>query len=173
MGQGKIFSDVRDSAGKMAETAARMAALFHYVQGHQGDISQQTFEQAREICTWHLYEFKRIFGNEGQLTPEMVDANLLETWLIKEWQRNQTTYIGVKHILQYGPPSLRTKAKRDIALLTLQRLSRVAIFTYGKSDYVQLTQYAAYSGPPVVNKFTTTVPNGAINGAVSGYPALP
>ncbi|BCO29028.1 hypothetical protein MIZ03_3939 [Rhodoferax lithotrophicus] len=59
---GGLYSDVSDAASKTAENAARMAAVFHVFEGHEGDISLDMTQRAITICDWHLFEFKRLFG---------------------------------------------------------------------------------------------------------------
>ncbi len=145
LGQAQPLSDIRDSASKIAENAARLAALFHYFEGREGDVGLETINQAIEVCFWHLGEFKRLFGAQAQIAPEMADAYELERWLhqvcarfpgLNSFKRN--------YISQYGPNQLRNKLRRDMALKILAANGRVFFVRHDKSLLIQLNpQYFA------------------------------
>jgi len=139
LGQAQPFSDIRDSAAKIAENAARMAALLHFFEGREGDVGLETINQAIQVCLWHLGEFKRLFGAPAQIAPEMADALELERWVHSFCAR----FPGVNslkrnYISQYGPNQLRNKLRRDMALSILARNGRVFFVRHEKSLLIQL-----------------------------------
>jgi hypothetical protein len=139
LGQAQPLSDIRDSASKIAENAARMAALLHFFEGREGDVGLETINQAIQVCLWHLGEFKRLFGAQAQIAPEMADALALERWIHSLCAR----FPGVNslkrnYISQYGPNQLRNKLRRDMALSILAHNGRVFFVRHGKSLWIQL-----------------------------------
>ncbi len=80
-GPGRFLSDVTDSASKAADNAVRLAGLFHYYEGLEGPISSDTIGRATSICSWHLEEFKRIFGEVPEMPLELQDSMALEKCL--------------------------------------------------------------------------------------------
>ena len=139
LGQAQSLSDIRDCAAKIADIAARVAALFHYFEGREGDVGVETINQAIQVCLWHLGEFKRLFGAQAQIAPEMADALALERWFhgfcarfpgVNSLKRN--------YISNYGPNQLRNKLRRDMALSILARNGRVFFVRHEKSLLIQL-----------------------------------
>ena len=116
-----------------------MAALFHYFEGREGDVGVETIDQAIQVCTWHLGEFKRLFGAHLQIAPEMVDALDLERWLHQLCNRFPgVNTIKRNYITQYGPNQLRNKLRRDMALGILASNGRVFFERHGKSLVIRL-----------------------------------
>jgi hypothetical protein len=105
---------IPDFAAKSAENAARIAAVFHaFTHGPQGEISRETMQGAAALAYWHLSEARRIIGATSQ-PAEIVDAQLLEEWLIA-----QGGTAKMSAILQVGPNRLRKRTQRDAAVKML------------------------------------------------------
>ena len=121
-GGGDLY-DVRDVASKAADYAARLAALFHHLEGAQGAISLASVEMAAEIIKWHLNEARRFFGDFA-LPIELVDAARLDGWLIERCRRDRTNAVSTRDT-QRGP--IREKNRLDAALRELEELDRVKV----------------------------------------------
>jgi hypothetical protein len=112
-----LFIDVRDGAGKMAENAARMAGLFHLYLGLEGEVGEELMDRAISICSWHLLEFKRLFGVKSEISQPGEDANNLEMWLRMHKHRFPFPNAAQRlFLLRHGPYQLRVKARLDPAL---------------------------------------------------------
>lgn len=137
MGNGRYLCDVRDAASKIAETTARMAALFHLYDGCAGKIQVEHFIKARDISYWYLLEFKRIFGAKPEASIEQIEAQLLECWLGVRF--NPAIFqqsIAKNQIRKYGPNSLRSRDRLDRALDWLFYMGRITISLVGKTIHV-------------------------------------
>lgn len=65
------------TASKIAENMARMAALFHLIEGYGTEIGYDSAIRAAKICNWHLMEFKRLFGDKQEISEEFHNAKIL------------------------------------------------------------------------------------------------
>lgn len=61
MGPSGRYARASDHASKLAENVARVAALLHYFERKEGDISEQTFQVAADICADCSDDFLRLF----------------------------------------------------------------------------------------------------------------
>lgn len=116
MQNGFWLCDVKDYASKVAENTARIAALFHFFQGAEGDISKDTMNNAIEVVRWFVVEFKRLFGSTPPIPQEQQDALLLENWLHHQAAIYNNNMFLKNKILQYGPNSLRNRERLNTAL---------------------------------------------------------
>lgn len=137
---GGYLADVKDGASKIADNLARIAALFHYFQGGQGEISVETVNRAAAICEWHLHEFKSIFGTGPEIPIEIQDANELEKWLVGMCLRYPGhSEMKKNFIAQLGPNQLRkSKIRREAALYVLTANNKIRIELRGKTQCVVL-----------------------------------
>jgi hypothetical protein len=62
------LSNMKDYASKMAENMARIAALLHYFEGRNEDISIKAVEAAIQISAWYVDEYKRLFSKVSEFT---------------------------------------------------------------------------------------------------------
>jgi putative DNA primase/helicase len=128
LGLGGELVDVRDVASKIADNAARTAALFEiYENGPEVvEVSADSMRQAIKIVAWYLYESRRFFG-ELTRPVEVVEAASLDQWLLKICRTEGSASIAKNRILQTGPGKLRRKASLEQALARLQELGRVHV----------------------------------------------
>lgn len=107
LGPGGYLSDIKDFGAKYADNVARLAALFHYFEGEDGDeISLNTLGQASTICQWYLNEFKRLFSPPVQLPAipqEELDAMVLERGLIRYFVKHRCYWVDKSHLEKLGP----------------------------------------------------------------------
>lgn len=136
--QGGELYEFRDVASKLADNAARLAALFGFFEfGDDEDISVESFDGASLIALWHLNESKRFFG-ELALAPELVSANRLEKWLIGYCQKNKTDTVSTSIVLQSGPACVRKASDMRLVLCELQELNRARLNSDKKPNCIEL-----------------------------------
>lgn len=135
------FSDISDAASKMAENAARMAAIFHIFEGYEGSICLDTLNRAKVICNWHLSEFKRLFGQHPQIPTVQEDAMEVEKCI--QGFYNEVGY-GVpcpkNRISQYTRGAVRKDPqRRSAALAYLRQNGRIEFYNIpgDKTTYVR------------------------------------
>jgi len=138
LGSGRILSDVKDAASKITENAARIAALFHFIEGLDGDIDALTMTNATHIAEYYLIEFKIIFGVDNQMPLVVQDAMALEKWICDIYRNHpKMTAFAKNDILQVGPNHLRhDKVRRDAAIDYLCANQRIQIAERNKKKWV-------------------------------------
>ncbi len=125
-----------NAAAKVADNAARMAALFHvFEDGAGGSIGLASFEAASRITAWHLNEAKRLLGRT-HLSEKQKNAALLDEWLIDRCRQEGTNTIRQSVVLQYGPNPIRQKVKLDAALSELESPGRLRCGTDGNKKVI-------------------------------------
>lgn len=135
---GGALHDVRDVASKIADNAARLAALFHVFEGASGAISLQAFTSARQIAEWHLNEARRFFG-EIALPAELADAARLDRWLLDHCRRQRSSVVARRDVQRtVTPVHLRQKAALDEALRELAEAGRIAIIQNGRHKEIHV-----------------------------------
>lgn len=139
---GRYLSDVDDGASKISTNLARMAALFHFFEGRQGDIAYTNLYEAGVICSWYMHEFKRLFTKNPAIPIEVSDAAELEQYLLR-WCQNHPglNLIEKKKIAQYAPSQFRKNGlRREDALnkLISQNKIRITLGVNGKTQFVSL-----------------------------------
>ncbi|RLW63966.1 MAG: DNA primase [gamma proteobacterium symbiont of Stewartia floridana] len=135
---GELY-DVRDVASKIADNAARIAALFQFFEhGASGAISLDAFKRASIIAAWHLTEARRFFG-ELALPNEQSDVIRLDSWLVDYSRRENTNIIPRREIQRnITPHHLRQKLTLDIALNDLVEFGRVRLVQDGQKKEIHL-----------------------------------
>lgn len=128
LGQGGFYQDMRDFGSKLSENIARLAALFHYFEGHYGSISIETLYRAIEVLNWYVNEFKRLFGTSPPIPQIDSDKMALATWLKDHYFQYGATAISKNRVRQYGPSFLRNKARLDAAINALSSENRIALY---------------------------------------------
>ena len=126
---GRYLADVDDGASKITNNLARMAALFHFFEGHQGEISAETLRNAGIICEWYTHEFKRLFAKNPEVPIWVSDAIDLENSLVRWCQNHPGHYAILKGaIAQYGPAQLRKDSnRREAAIYELDLQNKIKI----------------------------------------------
>lgn len=149
LGWGGSLSDIKDCASKIAENAARLAGIFHYYAGIEGPISVDTMRRAVEICTWHMLEFKRLFGDRPQVPLEFQDAILLEKCLSSySASRPGMNWVPKRYLLTHGPNAVRNKARLDLALQVLGAQGKTWLQRENRTWIVRLnTSYFQAASP--------------------------
>lgn len=135
LGTGGELCDVRDVASKAADNVARMAALFQLFEYDGGAVCLEAIEGASRIVAWHLNEARRFFG-ELALPAELAEAGRLDAWLLAYCKSKREDQISVADIQKSGPSGLRTKAKIEAAMNTLEDSNRAWLVKDGKKRTV-------------------------------------
>jgi len=132
------FGSVPDIGAKIAENAARIAAVLHVItQGPGGSISAETMEAGAAVAIWHLNEARRIVG-ATKIPQDVADADLLLQWLLR---RAEST-IEPRDILRLAPAPLRVKERRDAAINILLAKHWVRFANVGGADRLVLNPKA-------------------------------
>jgi putative DNA primase/helicase len=125
LASGGALHDVRDVASKIADNAARLAALFQIFEGGGSAIGLAAIESASRVSAWHLNEARRFFG-ELALPAEMADAARLDRWLVDHCRRQRVSTVPKRDIQRnVTPVHLRQKGPLDEALRELTEAGRV------------------------------------------------
>lgn len=131
---GGRFEGMGDYASKLADNISRVAALFHYFENRDGDISLSTLEAAIDLCAWHSDEFREVFVPPPQ---EKTDAIILIEWL-RTWRGGAGREFLKNDIRQNGPNCLRSKNRLNNALEELRLQRKITICYIHKATYVYL-----------------------------------
>lgn len=149
---GGLLESVPDYASKMADNAARLAALLHYFENgdSQPYIDSNTLDTAISICQWYAAEFVHL-----RLLPEQADRDiqLLQDWLHHIINGSRTIFnphliIDQQHkmfilkrnfLRQYAPNPLRERERLNKALREMQALGIIQLWKGAdKVNYVSL-----------------------------------
>ncbi|ATG88306.1 YfjI family protein [Methylomonas koyamae] len=139
---GRYLSDIDDFASKITTNLARIAALFHYFEGLEGDISLETVKRAGVLCEWFIHEFKRLFSTLPEISQDVADTYEMERFLWDWCSRHQGhPYILRSLVSQYGPNRLRGasgKGRRAYALDQLAMQGKIWLEFHGKKSWIRL-----------------------------------
>lgn len=131
------LSDFKDYASKMAENMARIAALLHYFDGAEGDISAQAVEDAKKISAWYVEEYKRLFTVSKGFTIVDTEAEELYSWIKNHCKNTLSAHISKTMILQYGPHRFRNKFKMNELLGVLYDQNKIIVDQTTKVTYIK------------------------------------
>jgi hypothetical protein len=148
------LSDVKDAASKFASNVARVAALFHRIEGETGDISDETVTQAGFVCTYYLDEFIRLFSKKEQIQSVEADSWDLDHSIQKYFTNHPNeSFMKQSALAQYGPSYLRKDRPRlDAAINMLQQRGIIHIV----KDIKKTTWFSYNSQQSQYLKVTTT-----------------
>ncbi|EEC7712342.1 TPA: DUF3987 domain-containing protein [Escherichia coli] len=127
----------KDYASKIADNMARIAAILHYFNGDEGDISLHITEAAIEITAWHVNEYLRLFAKPEESAQINKDVEELDWWIRNQCSRIGAPYIRKNTILQYGPNRLRNNARVNEILEILYSQNRILVDKRGKTLYIK------------------------------------
>ena len=131
LGPGGPLSDVRDIASKIADNAARLAAVFHALEhGTSGRISGDNMQRGCTLAAWYLEQAQRLFAGL-EIDPGITAAAKLDSWLVERCRSEGVQSVPTAAVSQYGPFGLRTKATWSAALEVLASHSRVRMMMEG------------------------------------------
>jgi hypothetical protein len=120
LGRGGALEGVKRLANKIAEHAARIAAIVTTIETgwvDGGEISFERMAAGIEISQYYLSEALRLFEAKCA-NSELTEAEKLLRWLEHGWDGGHL--ISLPDIYQFGPNSVRTKAGAE-------RLARILV----------------------------------------------
>lgn len=128
LSKGGELHDVSDVASKLADNAARLAALFHTFSGADGPIGLDAMTSACTIAEWHVGEARRYLCERAS-PAELLNPEKLEIWLVDYCLNEKLERVPIRKIQQFGPASVRDRksllaAVRELTLLGRARLAR-------------------------------------------------
>lgn len=135
---GELY-EVRDVASKVADNAARLAALFHvFEHGDSGTIDGYAMESGTMLAAWHLHEARRFF-TELAVPEPVLQAQRLESWLIGYCRQHGVDTVARREVQRLIIPStLRRREALDPALRELAEAGRVREITEGKRKLIRV-----------------------------------
>lgn len=128
------FHQMGDHASKLADNIARVAALLHYFEGFEGEVSRSTLKFSIDFCLWCSDEFYYLFLPK---TQEELDAEELSKWLLCFWDKGGD-WLAKNYIRQYGPNKMREKNRLNKALEQLHSQGEIRFFNRRGVQYVEL-----------------------------------
>lgn len=132
------LASIRDVASKAAENTARLAALFHAIEGGGGDtIGRDSVHKASIVIAWYLTESHRFFGGIS-LPEDMQEAQALDEWLIAYCNKNEVTSVSKVEVRRKCPNKIREAEKIDKAIEKLSSLSRARYMNEGGRQVIQV-----------------------------------
>lgn len=134
-----FLSDFKDYASKVAENMARIAALLHYFNGDEGDISLTAVNSAVEISAWYVDEYIKLFSKPQESNMINTDADELYWWIKEYCNRNFLPYMRKNTILQNGPDRFRNRSKANELLSILYSQGKISAYKKGKTLFIQPT----------------------------------
>lgn len=159
---GGPLAQSKEHAAKAADNMARLAAIFHFFQGEEGDISLQAIQSASMVIRWFEDEYVRIFVPPPKLPQEIQDANELESWLrggvINGIFNGAWRYVRKNFIRQHCPNHLREKNRLNLALNYLIQNQRICMLSCGKTAFIDLLPWLQHDQShwsAAVNAFMT------------------
>ncbi len=137
------LASVRDISGKIADNAARIAALLHvFTCGLEGPVGKAVMDAACTIATRHLNEALCFYG-ELALPRPLSHAVKQDRWLVDMCCRQANGFQGntiARRDIQrlVTPTALRQSEVLDESLALLVEADRVRLVQHGKRKQVQV-----------------------------------
>lgn len=131
---GGRYAQLGDHASKLAENVARVAALLHFFEGFDGDISVTSLHAAIMLCDNSSKDFADIFN---PISQDCMDAQLLDEWL-NAYRAVNTRYVNKNTIRQKGPNILRDRNRLNMAIEVLKQHGRVNVIKDNKTYLVDV-----------------------------------
>ncbi|CQI89178.1 Uncharacterised protein [Yersinia rohdei] len=132
MAEGGAYCHLRDFASKEGNKVARLAALFHYFSGAEGDITEDTIMNAQRISQWYLHEALALFGPVPEEPQYIQDAELLWQWLHERFLDNNGQPLPRSWMSPRVPNRLRNVGRLQPALEHLRNTSRISMVHNGR-----------------------------------------
>ena len=131
------WESVKDAASKIAENAARLAALFHYFDDEQGDISEASMNYAVITCRIYLNNFKTLFGAYDYFSEEIRDIDKMVNWINTTTSKQLSVNVIQKNdLLKHGP--VRKLFQLNQVIAYLKNRDAIEINDTGKSSFVTI-----------------------------------
>lgn len=146
MGPGGYFEACPDHGSKLAENVARVAALIHLFEEHEGGITPEAVLMGMDISLYYSGHFQQVFMPPPQ---EEQDAHQLNEWF-NELRLFNWRIMRYNDVRQRAPRPLRDKKRLKDALEVLIAQRQVIVFTHHRTRLIDLMPW---QGPPDMNMF--------------------
>lgn len=134
---------------RSGEIVCRVAAVLQYFVDPSQDVQEWSIRAAIDIVCWHLYEAKRIFGNDKELLNFKLEVNGLYSYMLKRVQRTGSNLIPRSEILRCGPMSVRKAIVLDAVIENLVMQGRVLKISDKGKAFFQIS--SSFNYYPSVN----------------------
>lgn len=131
------LESIRDVASKAAENTARLAALFHAIEGGGDTIGRDSVAKAAKVSAWYLVESLRFFS-EIALPEDTQRAVILEKWLIDYCNKHHTGSVPKSEVSRKCPSKVRDKEKIDNTIEKLSNMGRARLIHEGGKQVIQV-----------------------------------
>ncbi|MGR7259113.1 YfjI family protein [Klebsiella aerogenes] len=145
MAENGSYYHLRDFASKEGNKVARLAALFHYFSGAEGDIPEVTVMNAQKISEWYLNEALSLFGPAPELPQHIQDAELLWQWLDERFIDNNGLALKRSWVSPRVPNRLRQPGRLQPALLYLHQSRRIVLWQDQQTTLIAPYGWAPYA----------------------------
>ena len=117
LGPGGAWEAIRGLANKLPEHAARIAGVLELVADPEAEmIGHDSMTRGIVLARFYASEALRLF-QAGAIPITIVQAELLLAWMHNDWAKPT---VGIKHVYQRGPNSIRTREKARAAIAVLE-----------------------------------------------------
>lgn len=140
---GRYFFSHKDFASKLSNKITRIAALLHFFEDQEGEISISTFERASAICRWLSTSYIDVLTPPPEPPQECQDAATLHFWVFERVRVTGNNFIKKNDVRQFGPGNLRNRERLNAALSVLMSSGMLVLQTAPNSRAVMivLTQF--------------------------------
>lgn len=132
---GREYADLKDSASKSAENAARIAASWHlFLNGAQpGALNEYSYDlQRRANGVARYFLDSTLYAFNVMTTPQgMLDAREAEEWIVGRCKALRVDHIAVRDFTLNGPWRLRRASAHKDVLSFLDSQNRIYTLTHG------------------------------------------
>ncbi|WP_320159725.1 YfjI family protein [Klebsiella sp. S69] len=136
MAENGWYYHLRDFASKEGNKVARLAALFHYFSGAEGNIPEATVMSAQKISEWYLNEALALFGPVPEVPQHIQDAELLWQWLDEHFMDNNGQPLKRSWATPRVPQRIRYSGRLRPALQYLCQIQRITFWREHKTTWI-------------------------------------
>lgn len=126
---------------RSGEIVCRVAAVLQYFIDPSQGVQEWSIRAAIDIVCWHLYEAKRIFGNDKTQIDFQKEVNALHCFILRRAQRVGSGLITRSEILRCGPLSTRKADALDAAIDNLIIQGYIENYLHQGKRYLKLAGF--------------------------------
>lgn len=145
MAENGRYYHLRDFASKEGNKVARLAALFHYFSGAEGDIPEATVMNAQKISEWYLNEALTLFGPVPEVPQHIQDAELLWQWLDEHFMDNNGQPLKRSWAGPRVPNRIRHSGRLGPALQYLCQIQRITFWREHQTTWIAPYGWVPYT----------------------------
>ncbi len=115
--------NIPDFASKAGEITARIAAILHHFGRQQGKMSRDTLKCAMDLMDFYINEFLRFFSPQHEVPQVQIDAQALESYLLRTCWLRGYEMTARNDVYRNGP--IRKKSQYEAALHLLHSQTKI------------------------------------------------